>query len=132
MQLSEYDVHSHLMPFDAWQTGEELFGMLDKNQHMLDEDFRPFAEDCDLLQGIQIVTSVDDAWGGFATSYLERLRDEYGKGSLWVWGLERGGGDSGVSRSSSSPTPTFNDVIWIIGRHEAREGIRICFRKPQP
>jgi hypothetical protein len=34
------------------------------------------------------LTTFDDAWGGFASDYLERLRDEYGKTVIWVWGLE--------------------------------------------
>ena len=40
------------------------------------------------MQGIQLMASFDDAWGGFASDYIERLRDEYGKTAIWVWGLE--------------------------------------------
>ncbi|MCJ1479093.1 mtDNA inheritance, partitioning of the mitochondrial organelle [Lambiella insularis] len=40
------------------------------------------------MQGVQIFTGADDAWGGFASRYVERLRDEYGKVGIWVWGLE--------------------------------------------
>ena len=34
------------------------------------------------------MAGIDDAWGGFAAKYLERMRDEYGKTPLWVWGLQ--------------------------------------------
>lgn len=40
------------------------------------------------MQGIQVFTTIDDAWGGFASSYLEALRDEYPKQCIWVWGLQ--------------------------------------------
>ena len=76
------------MPFENWATGEELFRDLDKDVDLLDRDVRPFAEECDQMQGMQLVTGTDDAWGGFAARYLDALRDEYGKTSLWVWGIE--------------------------------------------
>jgi len=43
------------------------------------------------------LTGVDDAWGGWAKGWTERLRDEFGKLGIWVWGLEQGG-DEPISR----------------------------------
>ncbi|KAF9639179.1 hypothetical protein BFW01_g10076 [Lasiodiplodia theobromae] len=88
VQLHEYELQSQLMPFEGWGVGDELFAGLDKEHDLLDRDLRPFIEECDQLQGLQVMTSVDDAWGGFASRYVERLRDEFGKLSIWVWGLE--------------------------------------------
>lgn len=85
------------MPFERWTTGEELFSNLDKEHDLLDRDLRPFLEECDQLQGLQMLTSTDDAWGGFAARYLDRIRDELGKTSAWVWGLEEGSRMSRVS-----------------------------------
>lgn len=68
--------------------GNELFGELDKDQDIVDRDWRPFVEECDQMQGIQVFTTIDDAWGGFASSYIEALRDEYPKQCIWVWGLQ--------------------------------------------
>ena len=45
------------------------------------------------MQGVQMFTGVDDAWGGFAGRYTERIRDDFGKVGLWVWGVEAGGGE---------------------------------------
>jgi len=78
------------MPFENWNAGEELFNSLDKEHDLLDRDLRPFAEEADQMQGIQLMTGIDDAWGGFASRYMDRLRDEYGKTTVWVWGLEDG------------------------------------------
>lgn len=55
---------------------------------LIDRDFRLFAEECDQIQGIQIMTSTDGAWGGFASEYVAALRDEYSKASIVTWGLE--------------------------------------------
>lgn len=54
---------------------------------MVDRDFRPFVEECDRMQGIQLFATLDDAWGGFAGRYLASLRDEYPKSCIWLWGL---------------------------------------------
>lgn len=90
VQLNEYELSSTLMPFENWNVGEELFTSLDKDHDLLDRDLRPFAEEADQLQGIQIMAGIDDAWGGFAAKYMDRLRDEYGKTTVWFWGLEDG------------------------------------------
>lgn len=81
------------MPFEQWENGEELFTSLDRDVDLLDRDLRLWAEECDQMQGIKIYTGADDAWGGFASRYTERLRDEYGKLAIWIWGIEDAGGN---------------------------------------
>lgn len=44
-------------------------------------------EDCDQVQAIQLLTARDGAWAGFGATYTERLRDEFGKLGLWIWGI---------------------------------------------
>ncbi|RDW71339.1 tubulin nucleotide-binding protein [Coleophoma cylindrospora] len=88
VQLNEYELNSSLMPFENWDTGESLFSSLDKEHDLLDRDLRPFAEEADQMQGIQIFSGTDDAWGGFAARYMDRIRDEYGKTTVWFWGSE--------------------------------------------
>ncbi|KAK4177371.1 tubulin domain-containing protein [Triangularia setosa] len=89
VQLNEFEVASTIQPFEQFSTGEELFRELDKEHDLLDRDLRFFAEEADFMQGFQVFMGVDDAWGGFGTRYLERIRDEYGaKVAIWTWGLE--------------------------------------------
>lgn len=90
VQLNQYELNSQIMPFEKWTAGEDLFQDLDKEFDILDRDVRPFAEECDHMQGFQMISGVDDAWGGFASRYVDSLRDEYGKTSIWVWGIEDG------------------------------------------
>lgn len=96
VQLNDYELNSSLQPFERWDTGEELFANLDKEHDIMDRDLRPFVEEADQMQGIQIFATLDDAWGGFAAKYLERLRDEYGKTTVWVWGAQEA--TKGVNR----------------------------------
>lgn len=90
VQLNEYELNSQIMPFEDWDVGEELFNDLDKEHDLLDRDLRPFAEECDQMRAIQLFSTSDDAWGGFTARYIDRIRDEYGKKSVWVWAMEEG------------------------------------------
>jgi hypothetical protein len=90
VQLNEYELGSTLMPFESWGVGEDLFNSLDKEHDLLDRDLRVFAEEADHMQGIQVIATVDDAWGGFAARYMDRIWDEYGKTTVYFWGLEGG------------------------------------------
>ncbi|KAL6157255.1 mtDNA inheritance [Exserohilum turcicum] len=98
VQLSEFDVNDKLMPFENWDVGMELFEKLEREVDLVDRDLRPFVEECDGIQGLQIFTGVDGAWGGWASEWLERLRDEYGKMSIWTWGLGDHGANTTVPR----------------------------------
>jgi len=100
VQLSEFEVNDQLMPFEKWEAGLELFEKLEREAELLDHDLRPFVEECDSLQGFQVLTGVDDAWGGWASGWMESLRDEYGKTSVWIWGLGEQGGNVELSRVS--------------------------------
>jgi hypothetical protein len=91
------------MPFEDWNAGEELFNDLDKEHDLLDRDVRPFAEECDQMRAFQLFSGADDAWGGFTARYVDRLRDEYGKKSVWVWAMEDGARVQRVSLSNCSP-----------------------------
>jgi len=98
VQLSEFDVNDKLMPFESWDVGMDLFEKLEREVDLVDRDLRPFIEECDGLQGLQIMTGVDDAWGGWASGWIERLRDEYGKLSIWTWGLGDAGANTTIPR----------------------------------
>lgn len=115
VQLAEHELHSTVQPFERHATGEALFADLDREHDLLDRDLRPFVEEADCMQGVQVFAGMEDAWGGFAGRYLERVRDEYGKVGVWVWGLQEGnGGMGGLGRVSLSflsflfPLPYFH------------------------
>ena len=88
VQINDFTIGSSSTAFDRWTVGEELFEQIDRDVDILDRDLRLWAEECDNLRGIQVFGSCDDAWGGFGARYAERIRDEYGKIALWMWGIE--------------------------------------------
>ncbi|KAL9103684.1 MAG: hypothetical protein Q9163_001278 [Psora crenata] len=87
IQLNDYELSSSLLPFEKWEMGEELFRNIQRQEDILDRDLRQWAEECDHMQGIQVLAGADDAWAGFAASYVEALRDEFGKSAVLVWGV---------------------------------------------
>lgn len=103
IQLNDYELNSRTMPFEDWGVGEELFKDLDKEHDLLDRDVRPFAEECDQLRALQVFTGSDDAWGGFASRYVDNLRDEFGKMSIWTWAIE---GSARLQRVGGLPVLT--------------------------
>ena len=76
-----------------------MFATRDAEVDVFDEDIRLWIEECDELQAIQVFTSSDDAWSGFSSRYVERLRDELGKCCIWVWGLDSSADESFYSAS---------------------------------
>ena len=92
VQINDYELGSTLLPFEKWESGEELYLTLDRDSDLLDRDVRPWAEECDQMQGVQVFASADDAWGGFTARYVEAIRDEFGKLPVWCWGVEEAEG----------------------------------------
>jgi hypothetical protein len=54
----------------------------------LEDKYRVSLESCDLLNGVNIVTELDSAWGGFTSEMIKELRDDYNPKSCFItWGL---------------------------------------------
>ena len=110
VQINDYELNSTLMPFEQWENGEELFIGMDRDADLLDRDIRPWAEECDQMQGIQVFFGGDDAWGGFASRYVEKLRDEYGRLPIWTWGIEE---EQGRGQRAKQVSRTINAARTI-------------------
>ena len=130
VQLNEYELNSSLVPFERWDTGEDLFSSLDKENDLLDRDIRPFAEEADQMQAIQIMTTVDDAWGGFASRYIERLRDEYGKTTIWTWGLQDA--FPGLNRVCTPKSTSFSHARSVADNGTGKAASTTCEQGKEP
>ncbi|KAF8579601.1 hypothetical protein K439DRAFT_1663176 [Ramaria rubella] len=62
----------------GWAQGVERFKLYDADHMVLEDSFRLFAEECDLLQGVQLCLDAP-SFGSFVISLLTQLRDEYPK-----------------------------------------------------
>lgn len=102
VQVYETSVDPQRRSFDEWRAGEDLFATLDSGDDLFDRDLRPFVEECDQMQGLQMLTDLHSGWSGFSARYLDRLRDEIGKTSIWVWALGEGDSQRAVSSENVS------------------------------
>ncbi|KAF8934551.1 mtDNA inheritance, partitioning of the mitochondrial organelle [Dissophora ornata] len=64
---SGYQLDSEFMPFDVFSYGRAAFIETEK--------------------GFQVLADVLDGWGGFASSYLEQLREDFPKATVVTYGL---------------------------------------------
>ena len=126
VQINDYELGSTLMPFERWESGEELFAGMDKEHDLLDRDVRLWVEECDHMQGIQTFAGGDDAWGGFGAKYVERLRDEFGKMAIWVWGVEED--QSKGQRVSCTVAGGVSSVAWMKWSNENFQAAQLLRR----
>lgn len=71
--------------FDSFELGYQEFSSNYAND-FLDGNLHAQLEQCDTLQGFNIITDVDSGWGGFTSSMLIELKNELPKSSFISWG----------------------------------------------
>lgn len=78
------------LKFDTFNKGKEEYHQYSEDSL---ENFRNTLEKCDLIQGVNFISEVDSAWGGFTNELLVDLKDEFfnnginSKYNIWVHGL---------------------------------------------
>ncbi|KAK0543609.1 mtDNA inheritance, partitioning of the mitochondrial organelle [Tilletia horrida] len=76
--------------FESYEQGHRLGKQLDKDQDIMDENVRWFAEESDSLQAFNITATTSDAFSGFSAQFSETLHDEYHKTDILTWATEWG------------------------------------------
>lgn len=56
-------------------------------QDFFDGNMHSQLEQCDTLQGFNLLTDMDSSWGGFSSAMLLELRNELPKVSIFTWGF---------------------------------------------
>ncbi|XP_015111222.1 protein misato [Diachasma alloeum] len=79
--VREYQHKGSNPPFDVFHYGRNLW-CTEQFQDDFSDRIRAYAEECDLMQGFQVLLDSSNAFGGLATSCIEHLRDEYNKSIL--------------------------------------------------
>ncbi|KAI9470956.1 MAG: tubulin domain-containing protein [Benjaminiella poitrasii] len=85
--ITTHQMDNDLTPFDKYTIGRQAYTDNEKEVDIFEENFRFFVEECDNIQGFQIMTDVDDAFGGFTEGLLNDIRDEFAKTSILTYGL---------------------------------------------
>ncbi|ORY84498.1 tubulin domain-domain-containing protein [Protomyces lactucae-debilis] len=66
-------------PLLTYEQGRAAFKERNGQANVMDEDFRAFAEQCDLMQGFNLISSTCDGWSGFTAELLLEMEDEFPK-----------------------------------------------------
>ncbi|XP_034935497.1 protein misato [Chelonus insularis] len=95
--IKEYQHQSSDKAFDIFNYGKNIWRT---NYFSTDfcDSIRQYVEECDLIQGFQVLLDSTDGFAGLGTSCIEYLRDEYGKSILAFPVIE--GTQSNISASS--------------------------------
>lgn len=79
--VSTYDDNT----FTTYDEGAALYARRNAHSSIFDHDVRPFLEECDHIQGFNILTSLSDGWSGFSTEMVKDLADEMPKISRFLY-----------------------------------------------
>ncbi|KAI8647274.1 tubulin domain-containing protein [Parasitella parasitica] len=82
-----HQMDNDITPFDNFTIGKQSYQDNEKEMDIFEDNFRFFVEECDNLQGFQILTDVDDAFGGFSEGLLHNICDEFGKTPIMTYGM---------------------------------------------
>ncbi|KAJ2845009.1 mtDNA inheritance, partitioning of the mitochondrial organelle [Coemansia erecta] len=74
--------------------GQRVFVGEDSREEVLEGRFRAFAEECDLIQGFQVLADAYGGFAGYASAYLQRVREEYPKSPIVLYSVCAGCEDS--------------------------------------
>jgi len=80
-------IHNGVTPTNSFATGYSYAREYDIQWEDATDRFRHFAEACDAMQGIQVLSEEDSLFGGVCARYMEELRDEYPKTPIMSFGL---------------------------------------------
>lgn len=78
--INEYEHESKHQPFDLFPYGQSYWKATSNNfSENFTDKIRAYVEECDSMQGFQVLVDADNGFGGLAASCLQYLTDEYGK-----------------------------------------------------
>lgn len=98
--------------FDKYEMGVEEFKVKYCDE-FFDVNLHQQLESCDTLQGFNIITELDNAWGGFASKMLLELKDELPKSTYMTYGWNQDDAVSMRKPMHSVPgkfQPVFNKI----------------------
>ncbi|KAI9277024.1 tubulin domain-containing protein [Phascolomyces articulosus] len=93
-QITTHNMDDTISPYHAYSVGRQSYSDYERETESFEDNFRHFVEECDNLQGFQVLASMDDAFSGFTEGLLHDVRDEFAKTPILCYSLQ----------SSSLPT----------------------------
>ncbi|KAJ1826987.1 mtDNA inheritance, partitioning of the mitochondrial organelle [Coemansia sp. RSA 2599] len=85
--VSGLEFGSSLGEMNTFIEGQRVFEGEDSRDEVLEGRFREFAEECDLIQGFQVLADACGGFAGYASAYLQRVREEYPKSPIVLYNV---------------------------------------------
>ena len=79
--VKEYKHECPDQPFNIFNYGQAVWRS-EQFQDDFSDRIRAYVEECDLMQGFQVLLDSSDGFGGLGSACIEHLKDEYGKSIL--------------------------------------------------
>ncbi|KAI8823109.1 Misato segment II tubulin-like domain-containing protein [Fimicolochytrium jonesii] len=76
-------------PFSVWTQGLDVMTDAEFRDECFDERLRFFVEECDSLQGFNILADAEDGFSGIAGSFLNHLSEEFPKKASITFGIHK-------------------------------------------
>ncbi|KAI7849286.1 tubulin domain-containing protein [Circinella umbellata] len=87
-QVTTHNMDDSISPYNSYSVGRQSYSDFERETESFEDNFRHFVEECDNLQGFQLLASVDDAFSGFTEGLLHDVRDEFAKTPVLCYGLQ--------------------------------------------
>ncbi|KAI8374683.1 tubulin domain-containing protein [Radiomyces spectabilis] len=124
--IQTHTAENPLHPFNVYSAGRQAYDDNEKETDIFDDNFRFFAEECDQLQGFQLLTGIDDAFGGFAEGLLQDIRDEFPKLAILTYGISSNTPSSDRARQKKALSHAFS-----LARLSPLSSLYVPLRTPQ-
>lgn len=85
LPIADSSYASQQNSYEMFDLGRQAYATRNGRQDIMDTDVRPFLEECDLLQGINILSCFNDSWSGFTSEYVAELSQELPKVTKFVY-----------------------------------------------
>ncbi|KAJ2612229.1 mtDNA inheritance, partitioning of the mitochondrial organelle [Coemansia sp. RSA 1365] len=92
--VSGVEFGNSLGEMNTFQEGMRVFAGNDSREDALEGGFRVLAEECDHLQGFQVLADAFGGFAGYGSAFITRIRDEYPKAPVLLYSI------GGTQRSS--------------------------------
>ncbi|CCH41020.1 Tubulin beta-1 chain [Wickerhamomyces ciferrii] len=77
--------------FEGYEVGVSEWKEDGKGIEFLENKYRNMLENCDGLEGLNIISELDSSWGGFSSELLRDIKDDYNpKTTIFTWGNYNG------------------------------------------
>ncbi|KAJ1747441.1 hypothetical protein LPJ79_005247 [Coemansia sp. RSA 1821] len=109
--ISGVEFGNSLGEMNTFQEGLQVFSGNDARDEMLEGSFRIFVEECDQLQGFQVLADAFGGFSGFGAGLVAKIRDEYPKSSILLYSvgrLQRSGRLQGTQLMDAAVATAFN------------------------